>query len=185
MQTLQSPTQLLIDPQSAPNADPYITELMVADGNIALAAERLHIKPAQLLYEIARDPSSQQLIDSYLRLYSSIKTFQMIGEAQLILMQTVSQLEPAQAARHFTSLLTAIEALTRRSQTTNQTTNNVNLFETALKRLPPEIADHLKLLATPQEQTHEQYVAAIANTTDRHEQSLYNDLLEDEDSEAN
>lgn len=180
MQTItQSPTQLLIDPTTPPNADPYITELMVADGNIALAAERLKIKPAQLLYEIARDPSSQQLIDSYLRLYSSIKTFQMIGEAQLILMQTASQLEPAQAARHFTSLLTAIEALTRRSTASPASTTNINLFEAALKKLPPEIADHLKLLATPATQTHEEYVASVAATQDRHEQSLYQDLIED------
>lgn len=152
------PPQLDNIPQQ-PNAHPYVSELMLADGKVSLAASRLNITPAQLISEIARDPDAQRIIDAYLRLYGTIKAFQMLGEAQLVLQKNLPSLEPFESAKHFTTLLGGIESLTRRSQTS--ITNNTTIYEAAIKRLPPEVQQALQALATPTTISDDEYAQQI------------------------
>jgi hypothetical protein len=94
--------------------------------------------------EIARDPEAQKQMDQYLRLYATFKAFQMLGESQMQLHSTIHELEGNQAAKHFTTLLTVIENFTKRTPASSN--NTVNLFESALKHLPPEVSDALRIL---------------------------------------
>lgn len=163
------PTQQIIPPiteplngATHPNAQPYLAELIACDGKIKVAAEHLDITPAQLIMEIARDPEAQKQMDQYLRLYATFKAFQMLGESQMQLHASIHELKGNEAARHFTTLLTVIENFTKRTPA-NSTTNNVNLFESALKHLPAEVADALRVLREDTPLDDEQYNAMVAN----------------------
>jgi hypothetical protein len=157
MQQLITPTPT----PKHPDAQPYLAELIACDGKIKLAAENLSITPAQLIMEIARDPEAQKQMDQYLRLYATFKAFQMLGESQMQLHSTIHELEGNQAAKHFTTLLTVIENFTKRTPASSN--NTVNLFESALKHLPPEVSDALRILQQDSVITDDDYTSLVSN----------------------
>lgn len=144
----------------APNAQPYLAMLMTCDGNLNLAAERLAITASQLIMEIARDPEAQPLFDRYLRLYASLKAFQSLADSQAQLHFTIHELTAPVAARHFTTLLTVIENFTKRTPPTS-TSTTLNLFESALKHLPPEVSDALRVLNQTETLTDTEYNSLV------------------------
>lgn len=156
MESLSQKTQQA--PQKI-DAAPYITALFTANGQLRLAAERCGVSAEEMIFTIASDPNAQSLFESHLKVYALLKAFEMFGEATLVLSQKVQDLEPAQASKHFIGILTSIDSMTKRAPQQN----TINLFEAAMKQLPPEVQDALKVLSASEVQTDEQITAKILN----------------------
>jgi hypothetical protein len=115
-------------------AEEALNYLIISDGNIALAAERAHATPAQLLAILSQQLPAAELQTTLrtlmsIHLYQSVMTTARVYEAALI------DLAPMDVAKTYTTLLTLLANITQ--NTVAPVT--INLQETVLKMLPPEI----------------------------------------------
>lgn len=130
-------------PLSKPDATPYIMALLEADGRVPLAAERLKLSVGEFLYNIASDPEAQTTIERALRIFTTIKLFESLGEANIVMKHNISNLEPMESSKTFTNICELIERATR--TTGNET--NINIFDTAMRMVPPEVRTALEVMA--------------------------------------
>lgn len=116
------------------SGDEALNQLVESNGNIALAAERLHIKPAELIKAIATSMPASEVMNMFrtllaVNLYQSVLLTGAVYETQL------ASLDPYDVAKTYTTLLNLLASITQ-----NQVAPvNINLQETVLKLLPPEI----------------------------------------------
>jgi len=119
---------------TVPTAQDALTALISSEGNIALAAERLRCQPAHLIQSLTTGIPFSELQNTFrtlmsIHLYQSIMTTSRVYEAVLV------DLDPIKVASTYTTLLNLLASITQ-----NQVAPvNINLQETVLKLLPPEI----------------------------------------------
>lgn len=133
------PNTALIPAQDAVDA------LIAADGNLHLAAERLHVPHSTLVASIAADPSAQASLNAQLRALTTLHTFDTLRLAKVIVEQQMAEMDPADFARFYTQLVQQVSSLTD----PHETTQNVNITEVVLKMLPPDAREALLKLVSP------------------------------------
>lgn len=110
-----------------------ISEILKADGNIRLAAERLNIHPDEFKEIITSDPSTADTYSRQVRLLITTKLLETIGLVQQSLIASLPDLEPADMAKLYTSLIEKVESLTHPNKASQDSGP-----ETLLRLLPPD-----------------------------------------------
>jgi len=127
-----------------PTTEETLTTLILSNGNIPLAAERLHIPLSTLLSILNQDTS---LLTSYLHTFSQITAFSLLGQVKIVVESTLHSLEPKDAAKFMSSLLSIIGS----TPTPTSQVNQINVFDSVLKILPPEAKQALLTLTQQQQ----------------------------------
>ena len=129
------------------NLDKVTQALLENDGDLALTAERLlgnKLAQDQLLAAITSEPESVNAFAAKARAYMILKTISMFSATHTVAMSQIHELTAKQAAQYALDIATIIEKLTVAPKATNNTT--VNVFETILRTLPPQVGDAIKEL---------------------------------------
>lgn len=116
-----------------------IDALVGANGNSALAAERLGINSTELIASIAADPSGIDLLNARLRVLATVNTYDTWRQSKMLIDSAMVDMEAADLGKFYTNLLQQVTALTD----THTTTANVNIHEHVLQSLPPEARNAL------------------------------------------
>jgi hypothetical protein len=130
MLSSHSPTYLLA-PQTAVDA------IVEAEGNLHLAAERLHVSRGTLSATIARDPSAQRSLQEQLRAMTLMYAFDSLTAAKALLDEQMSELEPADFVKFYGELTKLIGGMTD----PHESTTNLNITEVMLSALPPGVRE--------------------------------------------
>jgi hypothetical protein len=141
-------TQNQSRPDSAFNHDinECILEIVRADGEVKLAAERLGVSENDLRTIIAVDPNAPVLMAVHLKALQLLKTFQTLTRTAEILESKLDSLTPYEAAK------THIQMVKLFSELAGNQGDVVpgNMAEAVLKLLPPAVRESvLGLLAKP------------------------------------
>lgn len=116
-------------------ADICVDALVQAEGNSHLAAEKLGVTTQILIASIAQDPSAQASLNAQLRTLTTLMTFDTLRLSKAVVGEMMSEMEPADFAKFFTSLIQQTAALTD----SHESTTNVNVTEIMLKMVPPAV----------------------------------------------
>src|SRR3972149_10505675 len=130
-----------------------IDAIVKAQGNLNLAAERLHISPSTLTLIISQDPQGYESLQRQLRILTLLSSSMMLHVAQIALQTSIADLTPFEASKTYLSLLDSIQTFTDpHTQTQN---SNVNITEVVMRMLPPSARQALlDLVAIPIEPLH-------------------------------
>lgn len=137
------------DQQTLLPASTCVDALVAAEGNSALAAERLGVPTQVLIASIAQDPSAQASLNAQLRTLTTLMTFDTLRLSNAIVGEMMQGMEPADFAKFYTNLIQQTAALTD----SHETTTNVNVTEIMLKMLPPEVRSAVLTLRGPDAST--------------------------------
>jgi hypothetical protein len=116
-----------------------IDALVSANGNSALAAERLGINSTELIASIAADPSGIDILNARLRVLATVNTYDTWRQSKMLIDSAMIDMEAADLGKFYTNLLQQVTALTD----AHTTTANVNIHEHVLQSLPPEARNAL------------------------------------------
>lgn len=130
--------------QSPPNqqtllpAEDCVEALVVAGGNVALAAERLFGNQpnatAYLMASIAQDPMASENLNNQLRTLTTLKTFDVLNQITLMLPTVMTDMEPAEFGRLFGDVLKHLSTLTTQSTRQN---DPADALQRLMNTLPP------------------------------------------------
>lgn len=126
-----------------------LLEIVRADGEVKLAAERLGVSETDLRTIIAVDPNAPALMAVHLKALTLLKTFQLLGQSTEALRSKMSDLTPFEAARTHTSLVKLFAELAGNQGELSPAT----LPEAVLKLLPPTVREAVLGLVAKQEPT--------------------------------
>lgn len=97
-------------------AEDCIEALIVAGGNVHLAAERLFGPgshgPALLTASIAQDPLAIQALNAQLRTLTTLQAFDALHEARVLLPAVLQELEPKDFANYYLKLVQSMREFT-------------------------------------------------------------------------
>lgn len=124
--------------------------IVKADGNLDLAAIRLHTKKANILAAIVTDPANHDTLARYFRAHQVLRMFTMIEEVSATLMPQLDALKPADLARTLTGLLDTFAKFTEHSA---QPQAQGNPIENTLKLFPPHVQQAIRALAANNDAT--------------------------------
>jgi hypothetical protein len=116
--------------------DAALLELVRASGNLHLAAERLRTTPAEIVTTIATDQRMVDQLNQTIRTTTLLGIFNTFGALQLIITQTLSDMEPDELRKLFSSMTEMIATFTDPKQST---TTNINVNEYVMRMLPPDV----------------------------------------------
>lgn len=119
--------------------------IVAAQGDLNVAAELLHTSPHALVAALVLDENNYDQLTKYLRMFSLIKTFTLLDSLQTSVTEELTQgnLRGKDVTKAFTDTVLIVERLTN----DHTTTSNINVFETAMKSLPPHVQTALQVLA--------------------------------------
>ena len=121
------------------SADECVEALIKAGGNTALAAERMfgddpNAIPS-LIASIAQDPLAQESLNAQLRTLTTLRAFDALTQAQVLLPSILTDLEAADFVRFYTQLIKNVSDLATASATPAQPSDAISKL---LEALPPE-----------------------------------------------
>lgn len=126
-----------------------IAELVLANGDLALAAERLYGSSSaanRLVALIAGDMSAPAMLSAQMRTLATINMFATLNKVQAELNDKVSLLDPYDLSKTYTAILDKVLAATDN----HESTSNININEVVMSILPPEAREALKQLVADQ-----------------------------------
>lgn len=132
-----------MDTNDPTNADALTGEaalkaLVYAQGNPALAAERLGMKNADaLLAAIVMDQDTHEQMRLVMRAFTLVRLLGVAESLETIVFERVDELDAKDVAKLFHGILSLADLMTRSAAST--TNNIVNIQETLLRVLPPEV----------------------------------------------
>lgn len=131
-----------------PTPEQALEHWVNANGNAELAAERLFGRDTpnatyQLNALLASDPTTTVALKQAMRAFVLLDSYEVYQAIRSVFMEKASKLDPYEAARAFKGVLEAIQAYT----SDNTSTTNINVFETVMAQLPPQVRDALKELS--------------------------------------
>lgn len=151
-------------------AELCVEALVVAGGNVALAAERLFgVQPnatAYLMASIAQDPMASENLNSQLRTLTTLKTFDALNQVMLYLPTVMHEMEPAEFGRLFGDILKHMSTLTLSTQRQN---DPADALQRLLNTLPPTARRALVTLISEPDATDD---AALARLSGGYSESL-------------
>lgn len=118
-------------------AQTAVDALIAAEGNMHLAAERLQVPQHVLVASIAQDPTAQASLNSQLRALATLHTFDTLRAAKVLVESMMVDMEPADFAKFYNSLVQQVATLTD----SHESTHNINVTEVMMKMLPPHVRD--------------------------------------------
>lgn len=120
--------------------------LIAAEGNLKLAAELGGCKdhPELIINAIVHDENNHDMLSRYVRAFTIMKTFSLMTELQDHVLNAVAEekVKPHDLIKLFGD---SIELLSRLTDS-KTSTQNINVFETINKTLPPDVREALTLL---------------------------------------
>lgn len=122
-----------------------VEELVKAEGNSALAAERLGVSAATLVASIAQDPTAASALNSQLRTLTTLMAFDTLRSAKALMDGMLVDMDPGDFARFFGSMIQTVNSLT----TEANPTQDINVQEAILNKLPPAERRALLTLMQP------------------------------------
>lgn len=143
----------LTNQQTLLPADICIEALVVAGGNTHLAAERLFghnpNATAWLVASIAQDPLAQESLNAQLRTLTTLQAFDSLSAAKALLDVVLTDLDPADFTKFYTTLLTQITSLTA-PPPSGRALDASQLAELLMSRMPPNVRRRfLELVESP------------------------------------
>lgn len=127
-----------MDPNTPLTGEAALKALVYAQGNPGLAAERLGMKDADtLLATIVMDEDTHEQMRVVMRAFTLVRLLGVAENLETILFERVDELEAKDVARLFQGILSLADLMTRSAAST--TNNIVNIQETLLRVLPPEV----------------------------------------------
>lgn len=129
------------------NSTLAIDTLIQANGDAALAAERLHVPKQQLIAAITADPLSVDTLQRQLRTLTLLGAYELFDQTKLVYLAQLADIDPKTLAKTMTTLLVMLTQLTQ--PTTQNISANVNITEVVLRMLPPDARAALQSLVAP------------------------------------
>lgn len=121
-----------------------LAAVIAAQGNIELAAELSKVPKELIIATLVSDENNAQKLNQVLRTFSMLKLFSTMDELQLQVKDELAsgQLKGRDVAKAFSDVATLLVSLTNAPAQTN-----INVFETAMRTLPPHVQTALQVLA--------------------------------------
>lgn len=121
-----------------------LAALIYAQGKPALAAERLGLQDADtLLAAMVMDEAIHEKMRIAMRAFTLIRLLGVAESLEDTLMERIDDLETKEVAKLFASVLTLADLMTRGPA---GGTTNINIQETLLRVLPPEVRHALRVV---------------------------------------
>lgn len=141
-----------------PTAKEMASTLALTDGDVYLAAERLHLPretgPTTLLYELGHDPEVFTSLMRQLKAKAAIATYRDMIVLQEAIIESHTTFDPRDKIAAFNALAAifskvseAIPQLQFNQTTQNNTQYNLNTMDHVLRQLPADVRDAVKELA--------------------------------------
>jgi hypothetical protein len=127
------------------DASDALMQIIRANGNINLAAERLRTTPGELTAVIAQDKVASTLLNEQVRVSTLLSIFHLVNLTKVTLEAVLPDLEPNDVSKTFASLVDAISRITEKQQQVN----NVNVNEFIMRSLPPKVRKALVSIIDP------------------------------------
>jgi hypothetical protein len=127
---------------SAINEQDAALELVLADGNINLTAERLKITPPQLISLLSETDLAR--LNMQIKAVVAIRSFSLLNKLQIALETALADLEPKEMAKAYTALLSTLPNLLP----SNQQQVRPPTIKDILSALPPEVQEAMTDLIT-------------------------------------
>lgn len=124
-----------------------IAELVLANGDLNLAAERLYgtaTAAPRLVALIAGDMSAPAMLAAQMRTLATINMFATLNKVQAELDGRIGNMEPYELSKTYTTILDKVLQATDN----HESTQNINVQEVILSILPPEAREALKQLVS-------------------------------------
>lgn len=120
-------------------AEQCIEALIIAGGNVHLAAERLFGPgangPAMLTASIAQDPLALESLNAQLRTLTTLQAFDALHEARVLLPSVLAELEPKDFANYYLKLVQSMREFTEPS---DAPTSPGDALARLINLLPPD-----------------------------------------------
>jgi hypothetical protein len=136
----------MLQDASTIQATNVIYELTRAEGNLNLAAERLHITPGQVVAVIASNPITSNSLYDQSRVSILLSMMDLLNQVKIALTNSLSDIAPYDLSKTYTSLIQSITTLSKLSIETAGTgaaANNGpvqgNAAAELLRFVPPDI----------------------------------------------
>lgn len=129
-------------PPSPLDVEAAVAAIARYDGDIDSAARSLAMPAHALLQFLSTNPEAPQLIARQMRTLTLLHSYQLLDQTRNALRDKIDDMAPADVGKTYTSLITAIAALTD----SHETNNTVNYTEVVMRALPPEARVALKAL---------------------------------------
>lgn len=134
-------------PENNLSGEQALAALIYAQGKPALAAERLGLQDADtLLAAMVMDEAIHEKMRVAMRAFTLIRLLGVAESLEDTLMERIDELEAKDVAKLFASILTLADLMTRGSQ---GSTTNINVYETLMRVLPPEVRHALRVVSAP------------------------------------
>lgn len=117
--------------------------LVLADGNINLTAERLHITPSTLISLLSETDLAR--LNMQIKAVVAIRSFSLLNRLQIALETALHDLEPKELAKAYTALLNTLPNLLP----SNQQQVRQPSIKDILSTLPPEVQEAMVNLMAP------------------------------------
>lgn len=133
-----TPTPITPEAQAKLVAQALADELVAAGGNPNLAAERAGYGRNVDAYitDLVKDPSAYTTLQPLLRTLMMVKLMDLVNQASLSLVSSLSDLEPFEVSKTLTTLMQQLSELTNTKSTTPA---NINIQEAVFSMVPPHI----------------------------------------------
>jgi hypothetical protein len=125
-----------------PDSQQCISATVLANGNLYLASERLSVPPEYIIATIAQDTSSASMLRQQLRTMATIGMMTTLSKVHHELEAHLSEMDPYDISRTYTSLLDKIMVATD----AHESTENININQMVMSLLPPAGREALKQL---------------------------------------
>lgn len=147
LMTGQGAASHAIEPHGELTSREAIGALVLANGDLALAAERLYgtaTAASRLVALIASDMSAPAMLAAQMRTLATVNMFATLNKVQRELDGKISLMEPYDLSKTYTAILDKVLAATDN----HESTQNINMTEVVLSILPPEAREALKQLVS-------------------------------------
>lgn len=116
------------------SADICIDELIKAEGNYNLAAEKLGLQTAEFVASIAADQYSLDKLNRALSTLTLLQNFKLSRQTALIIGESLATMENKDLNKLFAQLTQTVVTLA----SLNQQASQINAFEQLMRELPPD-----------------------------------------------
>lgn len=131
---------------NAPNTQDIVANIALSNGNLPLAAERLHMTEPDILIALSNDPQALELLTRHLKMKVLMDTFKNLQFVSEVVISQTETSEYADDIKAMTAYSNLFVELTKQSPSSLMTTN-VNVFERTMAMLPKDVRDSVSVLA--------------------------------------
>jgi len=110
-----------------------VDAIVAAGGDVALAAERLHIDSTVIIASIASDPTAPPRLAAQLRTLSILHMYDTFRKTKLLMDASLPELEAPDMAKFYSDMAKQVATIT--DDKTN--TTNLNVYQEVAASLPP------------------------------------------------